>query len=201
MDDSYNTIDGVSQSYINNKRSKFYGFAHHISTPNEAITIISDYKSKFFDAKHVCWAYRLGPNGDNYRINDDGEPSGTAGRPILGQIVSYNLYDVLVVVVRYFGGVKLGTSGLIETYKEASKMSLEQAYKRTVMIFSYYRVEYDYTLVGEVMRCIKDFGANIISQNFIENCLLDISIRQSLSIQIRNKLESIYGVFVEDLSL
>ena len=117
MVDEYQTIVGTSQGTYSELRSKFLGFAHHVTTPEEALSLVAEYQKKYYDARHVCWAYMLGAEREQFRSNDNGEPSGTAGKPILGQINSRELTDVIVLVVRYFGGVKLGTSGLIEAYR------------------------------------------------------------------------------------
>ena len=122
MTDKYNTIsNSISEGFYSDKRSKFLAFAHHVETADEALSIVKQYKKKYYDARHCCYAYRLGAEGQEFRMNDDGEPSSTAGKPIFGQIVSAELTDVLICVIRYFGGVKLGTSGLIIAYREAAK--------------------------------------------------------------------------------
>ena len=127
MADTFITIESPSEAVFTEKRSKFLAFAYPVKTAREALDIVASLEKKYFDARHVCWAYMLGFDRDNFRANDNGEPSGTAGRPILGQINSFGLTDVLVAVVRYFGGVKLGTPGLIVAYRTASRMALEAA--------------------------------------------------------------------------
>ena len=120
MTDEYKTIKGTAEGYYTEKRSKFYAFAHHVENVDEIKDIISEYRKKYYDARHVCYAYMLGPERSEFRANDDGEPSSTAGKPILGQINSNELTDILIVVIRYYGGVNLGTSGLIVAYREAA---------------------------------------------------------------------------------
>ena len=131
MVDEYQTIVGTSQGTYSELRSKFLGFAHHVTTPEEALSLVAEYQKKYYDARHVCWAYMLGAEREQFRSNDNGEPSGTAGKPILGQINSRELTDVIVLVVRYFGGVKLGTSGLIEAYRTTAAATLDDAQVET----------------------------------------------------------------------
>lgn len=193
MQDSYYTISSVGESYINEKRSKFYGFAHHIDTIEQALSIVEDYKKKFYDARHTCWSYRLGKTGEVYRVNDDGEPSGTAGKPILGQIISADISDVIVISIRYFGGIKLGTSGLIEAYRSSAKQAIEAVEKLEVIEYSRYKIKFGYNIMGEIMRVIKDVSADILLQDFRENCLLKVKIRESHSNNLISRIEQIYG--------
>src|SRR5690554_540948 len=127
MDDSYKTIEKISEGYITERKSKFISYVIPVKTEDEVMTILEEYRKEYHNARHVCWAYMLGPMRENFRANDDGEPSGTAGRPILGQINSFELTDVLIIVVRYFGGTLLGTGGLIRAYKEAAADAIANA--------------------------------------------------------------------------
>ena len=151
-------------------------------------------RRRYFDARHVCWAYKLGAKGERTRSNDDGEPSGTAGKPILGQITSLGLTQVFVAVVRYFGGVKLGTSGLIVAYREAAREALEAADRKEEILYEELTIAFEYPLLGEVMRLVKDAGASIRSQDFVENCRLTVSLRGNDAAILRDRLSAIYGV-------
>lgn len=193
MSDTYFTINKIGKSYINEKRSKFYGFAIHIDSVEEALSIIEEYKKEYYDARHVCWSYRLGDTGDIYRINDDGEPSGTAGKPIYGQILSAELSDILVIVVRYFGGIKLGTSGLIEAYKNTAKLAIEDSSIIEVVQYSTITISFVYDIIGTIMKIIKDYDANIISQNFTDKCEVSVSIRNRDLSSFESSLSNIYG--------
>ena len=125
--DSYKTINNISEGYYTDKRSKFYAFAHYVESADDVKKLLVGYRNKYYDARHICWAYRLGPDGVEYRLNDDGEPSSTGGKPIFNQILSSGLTNIVVFVIRYYGGVNLGTSGLIIAYREASRDALEKA--------------------------------------------------------------------------
>ena len=151
-------------------------------------------RARYYDARHVCWAYRLGPNGDPYRVNDDGEPSGTAGKPIHGILVSLGLTEVIVLVVRYFGGVKLGTSGLIEAYREASLAALTDAPRRECILTERIRLTFSYELMGPVMRIVKETEARVVVQDFRESCFLELEIRASHFSDLFTRLERIYGI-------
>ena len=155
---------------------------------------MADLRRRYFDARHVCWAYKLGTKGERTRSNDDGEPSGTAGKPILGQITSLGLTQVFVAVVRYFGGVKLGTSGLIVAYREAAREALEAADRKEEILYEELTIAFEYPLLGEVMRLVKDAGASIRSQDFVENCRLTVSLRGNDAAILRDRLSAIYGV-------
>lgn len=199
MSDTYFTINTLGKSITNEKRSKFYGFAVHIDNAEDLNTILEPYKKEYYDARHICWSYRIGKEGDVYRINDDGEPSGTAGKPIYGQILSANLSDIIVIVVRYFGGIKLGTSGLIDAYKNAARLAIEDASIVEVVQYSVLSVSFMYEIMGNVMRVIKDFDANIISQDFTYKCELKVSIRDNNLSVLYSSLSSIYGCIVKKM--
>ena len=162
-------------------RSKFLAFAVPVRTADEAMDWVERYQKDYYDARHVCWAYRLGADGQEYRSNDNGEPSGTAGKPILGQIVSHNVSDVLVVVVRYFGGVKLGTSGLIVAYRTAANEALTAANKTQRLVEQQMTLTFTYDHMNLVMRMVKDLSPRILSQDYTDNgsVVMRISIRLS----------------------
>ena len=142
----------------------------------------------------MCWAYRLGPTGEPYRANDDGEPSGTAGKPIHGILVSLGLTEVIVLVVRYFGGVKLGTSGLIEAYREAALAALTDAPRRECILTERLCLTFSYELMGPVMRIVKETEARVVVQDFRESCFLELEQRQGCAAELRSRLEQLYGV-------
>lgn len=190
---SYWTIEGDSEGQYSQLRSKFIAFAIHIESEEEALREVARIRQKYYDARHVCWAYRLGAEGETTRSNDDGEPSGTAGKPILGQLLSHNLTEVVVIVVRYFGGVKLGTPGLIESYRAAAHEALESAVRIERVIEKRFSVRFGYELMGDVMRYIKDSGAKVVEQEFVERCFVLISLRADEMDSLYQRINSLYG--------
>ena len=158
FDDTYRTITAPAEGLYKEKGSKFLAFAHPVATVEEVKVVLDELRKTYFDARHHCYAYILGPRKDAYRVNDDGEPSGTGGRPIHGQLLSADLTNTLVVVVRYFGGVLLGASGLANAYKTAARDAIAHAtiVERTIDIR--YRLAFEYALMNDVMRVLKDFG-------------------------------------------
>lgn len=197
MTDSYLTIAGTSTGEYTEKRSKFLAFAFHIESVDEVKALVQQYEKQYYDARHVCYAYMLGHLRENFRAVDNGEPSGTAGKPILGQINRNELTNILIIVVRYFGGIKLGSSGLANAYKQAAAESIANASieERTVDVII--NVMFEYPLMNEVMRVVKDMNPIVVSQDFIENCTLKLQIRQGDSMQIQSRLKQIRGVAVE----
>lgn len=198
MDDSYKTVNSVGEGLYKEKGSKFISFAYHVESVDEIKSVIDEFKKRYYDARHICYAYVLGPDACEYRANDDREPSGTAGRPILGQIRSLGLTNVLVIVVRYFGGVLLGTSGLIVAYKEASHSALAAAsvVVKTVDVLLLFR--FDFPFLNEVMRIVKNSGAKIEKQTYLENCEMILKIRKSHMDSLRNELTKVRTlVFIE----
>lgn len=192
MTDKYNTIsNSISEGFYSDKRSKFLAFAHHVETADEALSIVKQYKKKYYDARHCCYAYRLGAEGQEFRMNDDGEPSTTAGKPILGQIVSAELTDVLVCVIRYFGGVKLGTSGLIIAYREAAKDAIAHSVIEEKCVEELIHYSFSYPMMNDVMRIVKELNPRIVEQKFDNTCELTLSIRQSLAEVLRTKLNKL----------
>ena len=156
MDDTYRTIRDLSEGYYTEKRSRFLSFALPVRTPDEVKTQVDAYRKKYYDARHVCWAYMLGPDRTTFRANDDGEPSSTAGKPILGQINSHNLTDILIIVVRYFGGIKLGAGGLIRAYAHAAGLGLDAAAKVRMAPLQTMYVQIDYDLLAATERYLRD---------------------------------------------
>lgn len=188
MRDIYRTIAKRSEGTYSELRSKFLAFALPVRSAEEALALVADFQKEYFDARHVCWAYRLGAEGEEYRSNDNGEPSGTAGKPILGQIVSAELSDVLVVVVRYFGGVKLGTSGLIVAYRTAAAEALAAAEVIERTVDEQFTMGFSYEQMNTVMRVIKEYSPTIVSQEYEGNEVrMTLSLRQSLVAPFKEK--------------
>ena len=188
MNDEYRTISGTSEGYYTEKRSKFLAFAHHVDDVTEVKDIVAGYRKKYYDARHVCYAYMLGPNRQEFRANDDGEPSSTAGKPILGQINSNELTNILIVVVRYYGGVNLGTSGLIVAYREAASDAIAHATIETRQVEEIVRYSFAYPQMNDVMRIVKDMNPRIVSQTYDNTCEIVLSIRKSEAEQLKSKL-------------
>ena len=191
MTDEFKTIATTSEGYYTEKRSKFLAFAHHVQTVDEVKDIIAQYRKKYYDARHVCYAYMLGAERLEFRANDDGEPSSTAGKPILGQINSNELTDILIVVVRYYGGVNLGTSGLIVAYREAAADAIAHATIETRQVEEIIKYSFAYPQMNDVMRIVKDMNPRIVSQTFENTCEIVLSIRKSEAEQLRNRLNSL----------
>jgi len=198
MDDSYKTIEKTAEGYITERKSKFISYVIPVETEDDVKTILEEYRKKYYNARHVCWAYMLGPTREDYRSNDDGEPSGTAGRPILGQINSFGLTNVLILIARYFGGTLLGTGGLVRAYKEAAAAAIENAKIVEKTVDDSFILHFDYPLLNEVMRVLNQFESAKWTQNFTETCEMEITIRQSLSKQLAQSLSAIYGVTVTE---
>lgn len=191
MKDTYFTILCTAEGYYTEKRSKFYAFAHHVESADEVKDLLAFYKKKYYDARHVCYAYRLGPDGEAFRANDDGEPSSTAGKPILGALISAELTDVVVFVVRYYGGVNLGTGGLIVAYREAAQNAISHATVEERQVEELYTYTFAYPQMNAVMRVVKDMQPRIVAQDFQTTCSITLSIRQSLMPQLRQRLEKL----------
>ncbi len=191
MEDSYKTVKNTSEGYYTDKRSKFYAFAHHVESPEEVKQLLAGYRKKYYDARHVCWAYRLGPTGDEFRMNDDGEPSSTAGKPIHGQLLSRELTDVAVFVVRYYGGVNLGTSGLIEAYRESTADALDKAEVEERLVESFIDYSFPYAMMNGVMKTVKDLQPRIVSQTFDNTCTIRLAIRKSMAGQLQARLDKL----------
>lgn len=192
MIDEYKTItDTIGEGYYTEKRSKFLAFAHHVTSVDEVKEIVGAYRKKYYDARHCCYAYMLGPEHQEFRANDDGEPSSTAGKPILGQINKAELTDILVVVIRYFGGVKLGTSGLIVAYREATIDVLSHCEEVTKQVEEIVTYDFTYPMMNDVMRIVKEMNPRIVDQQFDNTCSIQLSIRKSEAEQLRTRLKKL----------
>ena len=191
MEDKYLTINSIGKGYYTDRRSKFYAFAHHVETVDDCKALINEYRKKYFDARHCCYAYMLGPERQEWRANDDGEPSSTGGKPIMGQINSHELTDILVCVIRYYGGVNLGTSGLIEAYRTAAASAIEDA--DIIECFQKEEVKFHFTypMMNGVMRIVKEMNPAIVSQSFDNDCDITLSIRASQAELLNSKLEKL----------
>ena len=191
MSDTYLTIQDKSEGIYTEKRSKFLAFAHPVETIDEIKDLLTDYKKKYYDARHVCYAYMLGPERTDFRANDDGEPSSTAGKPILGQINSRELTNILVVVIRYFGGVKLGTSGLIVAYREAAAEALSTATVIEKTIEETVTFTFPYVMMNSVMRVVKELNPRIVEQKYDETCIITLAIKRSMAPMLEERLNKL----------
>jgi len=200
FDDTYKTIASPSEGLYKEKGSKFLAFAYPVRTLDEVKAHLEQLRKDYFDARHHCYAYILGPRKDAFRANDDGEPSGTGGRPIHGQLLSADLTDTLIVVVRYFGGILLGASGLANAYKTAAKDAIEHAQIIEKTIDARYRFLFAYEAMNDVMRILKDFDLKPESQNYGMDCSLEVSVRQSLSVRLYDRVADLRTVKIEVLS-
>lgn len=194
LNDTYKTIKAPCEGIYKEKGSKFLAFAFPVTSETEIKNHVNSIKKEYYDARHHCYAYILGPDKATYRANDDGEPSGTAGRPIHGQLLSKDITNTLVIVVRYFGGIKLGVSGLINAYKTATKDALDNAEVVEKTVNEIYRVEFEYPLMNDVMRLLKDEGLEQFNQRFEINCSLDFAVRKSRSTRVTDAFDKIRGV-------
>jgi uncharacterized YigZ family protein len=191
MTDEYKTIKGTSEGFYSEKRSKFLAFAHHVDSLDEVKELLAQYRKKYYDARHVCYAYMLGAEYTEFRANDDGEPSSTAGKPILGQINSNELTDILIIVVRYYGGVNLGTSGLIVAYREAAADAIAHAEIETRQVEEVVTYDFPYVMMNDVMRVVKEMQPRIVGQTYDNTCQIRLSIRKSEVEQLRKRLEKL----------
>ena len=192
-EDQYKTISeqGFGEGFYSEKRSKFLAFAHHVTSVDEVKALLASYRKKYYDARHCCYAYVLGPERSVFRANDDGEPSSTAGKPILGQINSCGLTDVLIVVIRYYGGVNLGTGGLIIAYKTAASDALAHATIELRQVEEIVTFDFSYPMMNEVMHVVKEMQARIISQQFENTCSITLRIRKGEADQLRSRLNKL----------
>lgn len=192
MADTYKTVSKeVCEGFYSEKRSKFLAFVHHVDSVDEAMAIVKEYRKKYYDARHCCYAYVLGSDRADFRANDDGEPSSTAGKPILGQLNRLELTDVLVVVIRYYGGVNLGTGGLIVAYRTATEDALSKAVIEEKFVEERITYRFIYPMINAVMRVVKETGARIVSQSFDNDCEIVLSIRQSLAEGLQARLDKL----------
>ena len=191
QEDTYKTIIGVAEGIYTEKRSKFIAIAIPVHTVEEIKQHLDIYQKKYYDARHVCYAYMLGHERKDFRANDNGEPSGTAGKPILGQINSNGLTDILIVVVRYFGGIKLGTSGLIVVYKAAAAEAIANATIIEKTVDDEIAVAFEYPFMNDVMRIVKEEEPEILEQSYDMDCLMKLRIRRSMMGKLRARLEKV----------
>lgn len=192
MADTYKTVSKeVCEGFYSEKRSKFLAFVHHVDSVDEAMAIVKEHRKKYYDARHCCYAYVLGSDRADFRANDDGEPSSTAGKPILGQLNRLELTDVLVVVIRYYGGVNLGTGGLIVAYRTATEDALSKAVIEEKFVEERITYRFTYPMINAVMRVVKETGARIVSQSFDNDCEIVLSIRQSLAEGLQARLDKL----------
>lgn len=187
--DCYKTIaNNIGEGYYTEKRSKFLAFAHHVETVDEAMEIVKAYRKKYYDARHCCYAYMIGPDRQEFRANDDGEPSSTAGKPILGQINSHELTNILIVVIRYYGGVNLGTGGLIVAYRTAAADAIDHSEIIQRLVEEQITYDFTYPMMNSVMRVVKEMPVRIVSQHFDNTCSITLAIRKSMAEQLRTRL-------------
>lgn len=191
MLDSFKTIASIAEGTYSEKRSKFLAFAIPVETVDEVKAYVAEYQKRYYDARHACYAYMLGAERTDFRANDNGEPSGTAGKPILGQINSYGLTNILIIVVRYFGGIKLGTSGLIVAYRQAAIEALENAQIIEKTVDDDITFSFEFPMMNAVMKVVKDMNPQIISQGYDTNCTMTLRIRRGLMPQLRERLSKV----------
>ena len=196
--DTYKTIaSSVQEVIFKEKSSKFLGYAFPVTSEEEIKAHLEEVKKAHFSARHWCYAWQLGYGStQRYRANDDGEPNNTAGIPIYGQIQSFELINILVIVVRYFGGIKLGVGGLVQAYKTTAQLTLQEAEIEEKLITKELRIRFEYPLMNKVMRVVKEQNLNITQQLLTENCELHLAIRQSDYQRMQELFENIYGVLI-----
>ena len=190
--DEFLTItDTPAEGFYSEKRSKFLAFAFHVTSEEEVKQYVAEFRKKYYDARHVCWAYMLGAERTDFRANDDGEPSSTAGKPILGQINKNELTDILIIVVRYYGGVNLGTSGLIVAYRTAAAEAIANAEIVSQFVEEEVVFDFPYIMMNDVMKIIKDMSPRIISQTYDNTCEMTLSIRKSEAPILKSKFDKL----------
>lgn len=190
--DEFLTItDTPAEGFYSEKRSKFLAFAFHVTSEEEVKQYVAEFRKKYYDARHVCWAYMLGADRTDFRANDDGEPSSTAGKPILGQINKNELTDILIIVVRYYGGVNLGTSGLIVAYRTAAAEAIANAEIVSQFVEEEVVLDFPYIMMNDVMKIIKDMSPRIISQTYDNTCEMKLSIRKSEAPMLKAKFDKL----------
>lgn len=197
MDDSYLTVAQEAEAIYKEKSSKFLTYAYHVESEAEVKAALEPLRKLHYDATHHCYAYRLGWGGETFRANDDGEPSGTAGRPILGMLQSHNLTNILVVVVRYFGGTKLGVGGLVTAYKESTAAVIEVAEIEERTIDACIDITFDYIVMNDIMKVVKELQPTIVAQTYDNLCTMSIKIRRSKEEQLTQRLSKIDGLTFE----
>lgn len=196
--DTYKTILASSEGIYTEKRSKFIATALPVRTVEEVKAYLETWQKKYYDARHICYAYMLGYERKDFRANDNGEPSGTAGKPILGQINSNELTDILLIVVRYFGGIKLGTSGLIVAYRTAAAEAIAAASIIEKTVDEVVTVLFEYPFMNDVMRIVKEEGPEIVEQSYDIDCRISLRIRRSMMPRLRTRLEKVETLRIEE---
>ncbi|MCD7936422.1 MAG: YigZ family protein [Tannerellaceae bacterium] len=197
-EDSYRTIEGVAEGYYTEKRSRFISYAIPVRSVEEVKEHVAAYRKQYYDSRHVCWAYMLGAERKEFRANDDGEPSSTAGKPILGQINSHVLTDILVVVIRYFGGIELGTSGLIVAYRSAAAEAIAAATIIEKTVDEVISIVFEYPFLNGVMKIVKEDNPEILHQEFEMDCRLTLRIRKGEAERLRNRLAKVETLRFEE---
>jgi uncharacterized YigZ family protein len=196
-EDSYKTVAGVAEAVFKDKGSKFLAYSYHVESEEETKELVDALRKKYYDATHHCYAYRLGAAGDRFRANDDGEPSGTAGRPILGQMLSAEITNALIVVVRYFGGTKLGVPGLINAYKESARAVIAESRVETRTVDALFEVVFDYEAMDGVMKIVKDLSPRVVDRQMDNVCTMLFAVRRSMEDTMRDRLDKCEGVRYE----
>lgn len=199
--DEYKTIDGISEGVFRDKGSKFIAKAYPVSSEKDVKFHLEQLKKQYYDATHHCYAYMLGYDKSAFRSNDDGEPSGTAGKPILGQILSNDLTNILIVVIRYYGGVKLGVPGLINAYKMASADSIHNAKVVTRIVKEVYEMEFPYERMNDVMKIIKDELLEVINNDFGMKCVIEVAIRYTKSDQVMARFNKLNNLTIKHMRI
>jgi uncharacterized YigZ family protein len=191
VEDTYKTVSGKSEGLYKEKGSKFIALAYPVTSEDEVKVILASLRKEYHDARHHCYSYIIGFKGEHWRANDDGEPSGTAGRPIHGQIQSFNLTNTLIVVIRYFGGTKLGVSGLINAYKTSAADALNNAQIVVNTVKDIYKITFGYLAMNDIMKLVKEENLGLMEQNFDTSCFITVGIRQTRTESVLGKIEKI----------
>ena len=198
-EDTFKTITDRAEGYYTEKRSKFISYAVPVRSVEEVKEELAKYRKEYYDARHVCWAYMLGPDRKTFRANDDGEPSSTAGKPILGQINSNELTDILILVLRYFGGIELGTSGLIVAYRTAAAEAIAAATIEERTVDEDITVVFEYPYLNSIMRIVKEDAPTVIAQKFDMDCEMTLRIRKGEAERLKNRLAKVETAYLKEL--
>ena len=198
-EDTFKTITDRAEGYYTEKRSKFISYAVPVRSVEEVKEELAKYRKEYYDARHVCWAYMLGPDRKTFRANDDGEPSSTAGKPILGQINSNELTDILILVIRYFGGIELGTSGLIVAYRTAAAEAIAAATIEERTVDEDITVVFEYPYLNSIMRIVKEDAPTVIAQKFDMDCEMTLRIRKGEAEHLKNRLAKVETAYLKEL--
>ncbi|NOY49138.1 MAG: YigZ family protein [Chlorobi bacterium] len=197
--DSYKTVSVGGKGLYKDKGSKFIAIAKHIDSEEDFKVFMTELKKEYYDARHHCYAWRLGPEDDRFRSNDDGEPSGTAGKPMLNQLLSNELYYTALIVVRYFGGTKLGVPGLISAYKNSAKEAIENSVKRKKFIYKTLELAFEYPRLNDIMRIVKEHELKILTQDFQLDCLMSLNVKKNDIQNIINRLSIFHDIKIKEL--